>query len=494
MGSERILRSRLAGVMLLACYSLAALGTGEASGETFAMSSPGCRTWTAPSTIYGPVYVQAIGTRGGTGVAGGDGGDGGSVSATFADLAAGTHLFLCTDIGGGEAGSGDYPGGVGGGGSGISLGTNFSEPILVAGGGGGSGGLGGDGGAAGQNGAGVRDGAPTAEAGTAGGLSTGGTGGVSSEPDGVSGADGSKFTPGGPGTGGTGGPAIVSGGGGGGGGYFGGGGGGGGREGSNGGGGGGGGSDYCDPVVASCGSIGTVDSAPDATVTYSALPEFGRCVADASGTGQYENASCTTPSSGGSGSYEWTAPSRPDFDFTSGPARFTTASGLTVACAASTTLEGEYSTGQTAAIELTFTGCAISGPIGGECQTGGAAAGEIVSNPLHGTLGVIDSAPKLRVGIVIQPTSGSELMAFKCGSNELDVSGAVIAQSAKADKMSVAFKLRFAASKGTQKPLALEGGSIEALSIGSENGEEAVGLNLRALMVNEQALEIKAIE
>jgi hypothetical protein len=494
MRSERIRRPRVAGAMLLACCSLLALGTGEASGQTFAKFSPGCATWTAPTGIYGPVYLQAIGTIGGGGLFGGRGGDGGSVSARFPDLTAGTQLFLCTDIGGGEPGDGEQPGGYGGGGSGISLGANFSEPVLVAGGGGGGGGLmaGNTGGAAGQNGTGSHDGASfIGEGGTAGELGTGGVGGVSGEPGGTSGADGSKFTAGGPGNGGTGSAGLGAGGGGGGGGYYGGGGGGGGRDG---GGGGGGGSNYCDVVVASCGTAGVVNSAPEVTVTYSALPEFGRCIADTAGTGEYENASCTTPSTGGSGKYEWTSPSRPDFDFTSGPAKFTTASGLTVSCAASTTLEGEYSNGQTAAIALTFTGCAISGPIGGQCESSGAAAGEIVSNPLQGTLGVIESAPKLMVGIVIKPTSGSELMAFKCGSNTLDVTGAVIARSAKVDKMSVAFKLRFAASKGTQKPQALEGGNLETLSISSENGEEAVGLDLRALMVNQQALEIKAIE
>jgi hypothetical protein len=493
---KRILRTHLAGAIILACCSLAALGTGAASGETFATSSPGCTTWTAPSTIYGPVYIRAIGARGGEGLVG-DGGDGGDLSASFPDLAAGTQLYLCADIGGGEAGSGSFPGGSGGGGSGIGLGTDFSEPVLVAGGGGGGGAglVGSDvGGAPGQNGVGTRGGAgaeSTGEAGTGAGLSAGGTGGVTGEASGIAGADGSKFTSAGPGTGGTGGSAIGAGGGGGGGGYFGGGGGGGGGRA---GGGGGGGSDYCDAAIASCGAVAVVDAAPEVTVTYTALPEFGRCVVDAGGTGHYENAGCTTPSAADSGGYEWTAPSRADFDFTSGPARFATAMGLTVSCAASTTLQGEYSNGQTAAIELTFTGCSISGPIGGQCQSGGAAVGEIVSSPLQGTLGVISGAPKLAVGIVIKPTSGPELMTFKCGSNQLAVTGAVIARATKPDKMSVAFKLRLAASKGTQKPQALEGGDVEALSLSSENGEEAVGLNLRALMVNEQALEIKAIE
>jgi hypothetical protein len=278
---------RLLGVVTAVCCGLALLGVGSAAAETVSFTTPGCTTWTAP--IGSHFQVQALGAEGAAGGtyifpveppvlnSGGPGGRADEVSAMLTDVATGTHLFVCVDVGGGAGGSsqgegrceeyrgfaGCFMGGAGGGASGVGLGGDFSQPVLVAGGGGGGGGLSpyglGEpaygGGAAAEPGEGGRrelrepfavydeyfggGGASGSETGT------GGSAGV----DGTAGSGGSQSTANGPGVGGFGGfgefngrcdssPCEGGGGGGGGGGYHGGGGGGGGGIDGAGGGGG----------------------------------------------------------------------------------------------------------------------------------------------------------------------------------------------------------------------------------------------------------------
>jgi len=200
------------------------------------------------------VHIQATGAAGMPGQPPGNaGGKGDEVSATLAGLTAGQSLYICVDSGGGSS----TIAGTGGGASGVSLGSEFSSPVLVAGGGGGGGvstvaAVAGVGGNAGYpNGQSGGNGLNGASLGSGGGGATAaspyfGSGGarganLNSLSDGGNGA---LFTSAGPGLGGTGG---LSDGGGGGGGYAGGGGGGGGNDAGAG---GGGGSDYCaDPYL-----------------------------------------------------------------------------------------------------------------------------------------------------------------------------------------------------------------------------------------------------
>ena len=196
------------------------------------------------------------------------GGRGDEVAATAAGLANGDQLRVCVDQGGGEAEADFYF--QGGGASGVSFGTDFSHPFIVAGGGGASSAaFGGD------------AGMPTGQTGGGSGPGTGGdnashhggTGGSSSASS--VGGDGQAFTAAGPGTGGNGGDRVCCGtypGGSGGGGYYGGGGAGGGGDGTGGSippGGGGGGSSYCgaDNVslsVTGCVRTGGVGTSTDA--------------------------------------------------------------------------------------------------------------------------------------------------------------------------------------------------------------------------------------
>lgn len=198
--------------------------------------------------------MDAVGAAGGSSYEAGGLGDG--FSALLSGLSSGQPLYVCVNTGGGAGW------GAGGGASGIALGTDFSTPLLVAGGGGAAGrSVGGDGG---------NSGIPIASSGTdgeagnngvafggGGGNNTAGHGGAAGGTQwpcagGAIGTAGLAFGPSGPGAGGSGAPVGTcdfSGysGGGGGAGYYGGGGGGAGGYGA----GGGGGTSFCGGVIVS---------------------------------------------------------------------------------------------------------------------------------------------------------------------------------------------------------------------------------------------------
>jgi hypothetical protein len=213
------------------------------AATSISFTTPGCSVWPVPAGVAG-ARVAAVGAAGASTDKPGGTGDG--VTATVSGLGSGTTLDVCVD----------YNAAVvlaparGGGASGVSLGSDFSSPLLVAGGGGGSGtSFFGSGSGAGGN-AGLPAGVAGGNANTFGlGYAHGGKGGNDSTMrpgaagtgDLFNGNAGARFDAQGPGVGGDGG--FILGGGGGGAGYFGGGGGGTsvGREGA----GGGGGSDWC---------------------------------------------------------------------------------------------------------------------------------------------------------------------------------------------------------------------------------------------------------
>jgi hypothetical protein len=214
-------------------------------------SIAGCTTWQVPGGLAGDVTVTAMGAAGQAGVTPetgyGLGGAGDEVQATITGFESPSQsLYVCVDVGGGAGGSTDTTeaGGNGGGASGVSYGTDFDKPYVVAAGGGGGGGglFSAAGGGAGQNGG--TGGAGGGTGATSSALGQGGPGHQCND-----GSSGGQFGASGPGAGGLGGAGGATvgqcpgGGGGGGGGYYGGGGGGADVEAA--GGGGGGGSDFC---------------------------------------------------------------------------------------------------------------------------------------------------------------------------------------------------------------------------------------------------------
>jgi hypothetical protein len=217
-------------VLGLACA--AGLFAAPAHAGTASFTTAGCSSFAVPTGVSS-IAVSATGAAG-TRAGGPSAGLGDGMTGTIGGLIGGTSsLYVCVNQGGGDGAAAD-----GGGASGVSLGADFSKPVLVAGGGGGAGTVQ-PGGSAGT---------PVASSGAnqcnpscagVGGNNTTQTPGAGGGPCcGLQpGTAGTAFSASGPGTGGnspsqngTGGGAGLYGGGGGGGGGF---------------GGGGGGTDYC---------------------------------------------------------------------------------------------------------------------------------------------------------------------------------------------------------------------------------------------------------
>jgi hypothetical protein len=188
-----------------------------------------------------------------------------------------------------------------------------------------------------------------------------------------------------------------------------------------------------------------------AVSSASALPEWGKCEAQAGG--KYEDKNCTVKAKGKTGkhSYEWhkgktlspvkftghnvgsggvlTAGGRICYD----PATGETARTTRAKCKqkgwteeelgeeglAKVECEGETSSGEATGqnsitnIHVTFKGCALFGVF--PCNSAGQAAGEVDTNLLKGYLGYI-SKPKKEVGVLLEPAAKHGRFAeFLCG-------------------------------------------------------------------------------
>jgi hypothetical protein len=210
-------------VLLGVCLMLA-LSAVQASAQltTTSFTAKGCSNWIVPSGVTS-VQISAVGAAGVTilnGTATNSGGTGDGVSATLSGLSTGDNLRVCVDFGGGTGGTaanGD-DGGAGGGASGVALGSDFTSPVLIAGGGGAGGfGVGTSGGGS----AGSPSGGPGNNSGA--GLDGGGGGGGTNMTGGIGGAtgvacvghctdssNGFQFSNAGPGIGGGGGGGSAS--------------------------------------------------------------------------------------------------------------------------------------------------------------------------------------------------------------------------------------------------------------------------------------------
>jgi hypothetical protein len=235
---------------LVVAVGLTAVAATPASAASVAFTAAGCTVWPVPPGVVS-MQIEAVGAAGqpsfnpfaGYSHAGGPGDQ---VAASVSVPMSGQPLDVCVDQSGG---AGQLGGGAGGGASGVSAGSDFSAPLLVAGGGGG-GGYGPDGGMGGAAQASGEVGSESGAGGGGGGSTAAPGAGGAWVHGGSSGADGAAPSPSGPGLGGTGGNGAGDGwgGGGGGGGDYGGGGGGGDGSittGQTGSGGGGGGADFC---------------------------------------------------------------------------------------------------------------------------------------------------------------------------------------------------------------------------------------------------------
>jgi len=225
-------------------------------------------------------------------------------------------------------------------------------------------------------------------------------------------------------------------------------------------------------------------------------PEFGRCEKVAAGTGAYTSSNCTTL--GSSNGYEW-LPGVGKAGFTT---KLTTGS-FTLESAVKTskltctgeTSAGEYTGAKTVGgVVVTLTGCERAAE---KCSSAGAAAGEIVTNALEGTLGVeafgaTSAADKIALEL-FPVTEAGPVMEFSCAGTALSVRGSVIVPVAS-EKMLVTDMLKARASGGKQKPESFAGGPKEVLeeSVGGAAYEQA-GVTATITQTSEEGVEVNSV-
>lgn len=234
-------------------------------------------------------------------------------------------------------------------------------------------------------------------------------------------------------------------------------------------------------------------------VTSLTAPEYGRCVKVALGTGSYGNAGCTKL--GGKGNYEW-HPGIAGGHFTTqmkelaGIALPGTGDGSAVTCTDETG-PGEYTGSRTVGdVVMTFTGCARLGQM---CTSPAAAAGEVVTTPLEGVLGITalgETSSKNKVGVDLAPAGhAGALMEFDCGATPISVRGSVISGPVSVDGMKLTSTLTFVASpQGLQRPDAFVEEPDDVLEASFNGGAfTPAGLVLKTILTNEEPLEINSV-
>jgi hypothetical protein len=229
----------------------------------------------------------------------------------------------------------------------------------------------------------------------------------------------------------------------------------------------------------------------------SILPAVGRCVKATRGTGEYENSSCVS-GAGGEGKYNWQEGPGAGAKFTSAGAKSTLegVGGAKVLCKKSSGA-GEYTGAKSLTEQITFTGCTLASSKA-SCQSSGAAAGEIKTSSLAGTLGFIEdqSGPsdELLVSVGVDLSNATALVAGECAglTEGLKVTGSVIGSIGKLNRMSKTLTLTDTQSSGKQSPEAFEEEANDTLSATLGSGAQQAGLASKQTIKNEEKLEVKA--
>jgi hypothetical protein len=234
-----------------------------------------------------------------------------------------------------------------------------------------------------------------------------------------------------------------------------------------------------------------------------ALPEVGRCVQVAKGTGKFKGGACITRSTGAGGSWEWvpvTEAEKQTFKGTGTSPLILTAGHSKLACVVAN-IHGEYTGPKTATVEFELQGCMNES--GKQCQTNALKGSEVDSLPLEAEVGFIKGeAPNIAVGLDLKPKSPLTALAiYECGSpTESDrIEGSVIARISPLERMTTVNNLLFKTKLGQQVPEKFEGGPTDTLSTTFMSGiESSSGPSLLTIAEetgsNTNALEIKAKE
>lgn len=228
------------------------------------------------------------------------------------------------------------------------------------------------------------------------------------------------------------------------------------------------------------------------------LPELGQCLKiHGAATARYKDSGCVSASAGeDSGRFEWQPLARTAHHFVAagGATTLATTGGMTVKCSRNA-YAGEYSSRHTANAALVLKGCRERAPAATSCASEGAPVGEIHSGALEGTLGFIRGGSSPAVGWDLKAAAPPlAVMSFRCGEAVFSVTGSVIAQVTRVDRMASRFKLTYVAAAGEQVPQAFEGGAKDTLALVPSLGPtEPLGIAAKVAIANGARLEIKAL-
>ncbi len=237
-------------------------------------------------------------------------------------------------------------------------------------------------------------------------------------------------------------------------------------------------------------------------------PEFGRCVKVVGEKvksktfyhGGFTTATCLEASEPHTGKYEWEA-GVAKTHFTTQTKELSkvtleTVKGAKMVCA------GETGTGEYAGLKtvrdviLSFTGCElVKGSV--TCTSAGAAAGEVVSQPLEGILGVEElgaTSAANKIGLDLYPVGKTgPFMTFACAGTTASIKGSVIVPVAE-NKTSLTNIWKPVATKGRQQPEHFLEAPVDVLEE-SLNGAtpEQIGLKLTTTQTSEEPVEINTV-
>jgi alpha-tubulin suppressor-like RCC1 family protein len=242
------------------------------------------------------------------------------------------------------------------------------------------------------------------------------------------------------------------------------------------------------------------------------LPEAGRCVKVATGTGKYSGANCLTVASKPSTKkYEWLPAGFTEklaFSGSGTETSLTTGGHPTIKCIAAN-ITGEWTGPKTASVNVELQGCTNSA--GAQCQTvtNPGNKSEIALSGVVGELGFIryeqmEGKVVAAVGLDLEPQPPmTSLATYECtGSGEAGhVEGSVIGKITPINKMTSEPKVLYYATKaGEQRPEAFQGAPKDTLMTSFTAGlpEESKGSGASSLNIkgesgkNAAPLEIKA--
>jgi hypothetical protein len=221
------------------------------------------------------------------------------------------------------------------------------------------------------------------------------------------------------------------------------------------------------------GAISAASASAAAVYEVRALPELGRCVRVAEGTGVYPTGSCITAGSPGTGSFNWiqlTGEEKRTFSGSALESILTTVGHTTIHCS-SASLSGEYTGPKNATVHIELHGCTNS--LAAQCQSESTSKGEIKSLALEGELGFIKNQVKegktiVATGFDLKPQSPfSDLIIFECGgiAESIRVDGSVIGRIKPFDRMTTVSSLVYVRTKsGKQAIEKFEGGVKDTLT------------------------------